>query len=281
MYYNKNCKFIVDRDNDDIVAKKNKSNFEPKKIEIFEENQESRSICGKTLSEKDFFHNENRNGIFSVKIYYNSSEKRKSIKYYIKIEENKIIKQRRKFPRDLSGETQKFPDNLFLEDKVEIGSMEYLKLLDFFIIKNPSIKDKKPISVKFYNIKEKWGDDCWKKEDSLKQKLIESFDCFENSIRKFNSAKDSKQSIKFLGLDDTKLFDDKVRIAFEDVCNNIFLSIFRHIRNGFAHGRFYCYKFEKTKMIFIEDVNKDNVTARITIPISLLLNWIDIITMKP
>lgn len=33
-------------------------------------------------------------------------------------------------------------------------------------------------------------------------------------------------------------------------------------------------------MIFIEDVNKDNVTARITIPISLLLNWIDIIKSK-
>lgn len=60
----------------------------------------------------------------------------------------------------------------------------------------------------------------------------------------------------------------------------LFISIFRHIRNGIAHGRFYCYKCKDSKMIFIEDVNKDNVTARITIPISLLLNWIDIIKSK-
>lgn len=49
---------------------------------------------------------------------------------------------------------------------------KYLKVLDFYIIHNPSMKDVKPITDKFYDIKAYWGVDCWKKEVGLKKNWL-------------------------------------------------------------------------------------------------------------
>lgn len=279
MDYDKNCYFRIKKKNQDIVVKNNKLSLEVLYFKIFEVDENKDIIYKTTLSEEGFF-SKYKNGIFFIRIYYKNLGESENIKYYIKLKEGTLILQRSRYPLDLSGVTKKFPDNIFRNDGFEMDNKECLKILSFYVINNPSIKNQKSITAKFYNIKENWGEDCWKTRGSLKQKLIDTFDDYKNSVRRFNTVNDSGKSINALRLNDTEFFDKRVRIAFEDVCNNTFLSIFRNIRNGFAHGRFYCYKCEGSEMIFIEDVDKDNVTARITIPISLLVNWIDIIKSK-
>lgn len=279
MDYDKNCYFLVKKENNDLIVSKNKLDEKVDKLEIFKIGADKKIQYKTLISEKNFFCN-NSEGIFFIKIHYKKEDRSKNIRYFFKVQNSKLVLQRSSFPKDLSGSTKTFSENIFKGNKYEIEPDDYFKILRFYIIENPSIKDKEPITAKFYDIKNYWGVDCWKKRGGLKQELIDTVDDYEHCVRKFNSVNDSQKSITALGLDDIELFNDKIKIAFEDVCNNIFLSIFRHIRNGFAHGRFFIYKFVNTQMIFIEDKKDENVTARITIPISILLKWIDIIKSK-
>ncbi|NLB09419.1 MAG: hypothetical protein GX832_07110 [Clostridiales bacterium] len=279
MDYDKNCNFVVKKENNDLKVLNNKLNEKVDKLEIIKVGADNK-IQNKTLISENNFFSKNSEGIFFIKIHYKKEGKSKNNTYFFKVQNGKLVLQRSSFPKDLSGSTKTFPENKFKENKCEIEPDDYFKILRFYIIENPSIKDKEPISAKFYDIKNYWGVDCWQKRGGLKQELIDTVDDYEHCVRKFNSVNDSKKSITALGLDDMELINDKIKITFEDVCNNIFLSIFRHIRNGLAHGRFCIYEFVNTQIIFIEDRKGENVTARMTIPISILLKWIDILKSK-
>lgn len=279
MDYSRNCFFLVAKENNNLIVKKNKLDAEVNKLEIFKADDPKKIQYKTQISEHNFF-TKNSNGIFLIKIYYTKEKETKNIRYFFQVKNSKLVLQRSSFPKKLSGSTKVFSENKFTGNKHKLKAEDYFKILKFYIIENPSLKDNKPSTAKFYDIKNYWGESCWKKKGSLKQKLIETVDNYELCVRKFNSENDSQESMNVLGLNDIGLFDNKTKIAFVDVCNNIFLSIFRHIRNGLAHGRFFIYKYDKTQMIFIEDKSGENVTARMTIPISILLKWIDIIKSK-
>lgn len=56
------------------------------------------------------------------------------------------------------------------------------------------------------------------------------------------------------------------------------MSVFYHIRNAFAHGRFDFRILNNEKYYIMEDAYKDlKVSARMILKKQTLLNWIDII----
>ena len=73
------------------------------------------------------------------------------------------------------------------------------------------------------------------------------------------------------------------RIGLHDNKNNQFMSVFYHLRNTFAHGRFKMVEIEDDVMFYFEDISpqKDKngyrVSARMVLRQSTLLNWIELI----
>lgn len=57
--------------------------------------------------------------------------------------------------------------------------------------------------------------------------------------------------------------------------NNKYLKFFHRVRDGFAHGK-YCLRLSENnvKMVVIQDDDGNNVTGRIVIRLSTLLNFI-------
>lgn len=71
------------------------------------------------------------------------------------------------------------------------------------------------------------------------------------------------------------------RISFINCKENQFKSVFYHLRNAFAHGRFAIKNVNCERVMVFEDVGigkyKGKVSARMILKISTLLKWIDII----
>ncbi len=86
--------------------------------------------------------------------------------------------------------------------------------------------------------------------------------------------------------DDFYLYRDQERIAiYVNSSTNIVLSIFKHIRNALAHGRFVMYSSGDDMMIALESVDNHNkalvLKARMVLRASTLINWMNIITRGP
>ena len=63
--------------------------------------------------------------------------------------------------------------------------------------------------------------------------------------------------------------------------SNKYLKYFYRVRDGFAHGKFVLkYSSNNEKMIIIQDDDKNNVTARIVVKLSTLLNLIDVVDIN-
>lgn len=281
MDYSRNSNFIVKRKDNKLLVKKNKLNVDPEKYQIFKVDT-NRKVDITPIPCENFFE-EKREGVFVVRVYYKYNGKNHNKRYYVKIENNKLVLQRSNFPSDLSGKIKSLPNSEFGNEDIGIEADVYLKILDFYIIKSPSVRNGKTTTTKSFDIKQIWGNECWRKNGSLKPQLVNAIieynnTKFEDCVKKFNSENDSKHTVEKLNLHDKSYFDHRIKIGVVDVCNNIFMSIFIHLRNAFAHGRFYFYESANTKMLFLEDANKNNVTARMTIPVEQLIKWIDIIT---
>ena len=78
---------------------------------------------------------------------------------------------------------------------------------------------------------------------------------------------------------------ERVAISISD--KNQFLSLFRHIRNAFSHGRINMHEMADGDLMFIfEDIGRKKpegipVSARMLLRKSTLLKWIDIIEAGP
>lgn len=69
----------------------------------------------------------------------------------------------------------------------------------------------------------------------------------------------------------------KERICIYDKMGNQFMSIFYHIRDAFAHGRFNIFDVDNEQVFVMEDQFRKKVSARMIIKKQTLLNWIYII----
>ena len=81
-------------------------------------------------------------------------------------------------------------------------------------------------------------------------------------------------------------YRDQERIAiYVNSRSNLVLSIFKHIRNAFAHGRFVMYPIGDDYMFVMESVDHSNrslvVKARMILRGSTLINWMNLIRKGP
>ena len=88
------------------------------------------------------------------------------------------------------------------------------------------------------------------------------------------------EQFHLLDLDDGDLqsVDKEKAVISKTHESNSYLKLFYRIRDGFAHGKFrLLFSSGGERMIIVQDDNGHNVTARIVIKISTLLNIVDIV----
>ena len=220
-------------------------------------------------------------GIYKVEILQerkNDNDVPKKRSYYLTVEKKKLCRQTSKYPTQLSGKMEQFNYEFYRNSKNNIPESDWLKLLIFFIVQNPSLnKNKEPSTAQYFDIKKYWGNNCWQRGDTLKTKLIETMPNYQYIVRGVETSEDMKRPLKELKLDKFEDLSMETKVCIVDSCSNIFSSIFRHVRNGLAHGRFKVYQFEERDFLFLEDIDKGYVTARMIFDVFILLQWIDII----
>ena len=154
-----------------------------------------------------------------------------------------------------------------------LNSSEFQRIFFFFTIYTPCTD----LSYRGKSL-ESYG---WNNQSELKKILLKDKNIELYSARNYKSMKEELQKAD-LDLDPPK------SISAEKICvyinrSNQLLSIFSHIRNSFAHGRFYIDDFNGEQFYIFEDVveqTKPQVTkisARMIIKKSTLLKWIQII----
>lgn len=95
----------------------------------------------------------------------------------------------------------------------------------------------------------------------------------------FTEKNELKEKFNSLSLNDGLVADlsfERCVIGKTTTVNNMYLKFFYRIRNGFAHGK-YCLRLseDNIKMVIIQDNDKYNVTGRIVVRLSTLLNFIN------
>lgn len=140
---------------------------------------------------------------------------------------------------------------------------------------------------------ERFGwDKPWRKPQKLSYKLkgVSSNHCLYWSASRYG---DIEKQLVNSGLAeiDYRASNLKEGAVFFDSRKNQTLSLFVHIRNSLAHGRFYCFEsVEKERWIVFEDVSqrrgKDpagvkRLSARILLKVKTLYSWIDLIKRGP
>lgn len=217
-----------------------------------------------------------------IKIYLDRKGKNVKTYYikYIQYKNKNVIEQSSSYPRKKSGHVKPFEKDKFRRMYKPMSEECFNKLMDFYVIKNPSIDSKSnPVTAMYFDIKEKWGKDCWQnKEGSLKRRLMGTIEGYKHRVYHKGNANDMNEIIEIQNLSDINRLPSHNVFCFVDSCNNIFNSIFRHIRNSLAHGRFILYEVDNTEYLFFEDVNQEKITARMVMKIETLLQWISIIT---
>ncbi len=158
----------------------------------------------------------------------------------------------------------------------------YSDLFDFFVtntlIENLSDKGK-PLSE--YG----WPKGAWKKLN-LKEKLLAETPSIKKELF-ISVTKCSDLKRKFLSNKLGKGFHKDIsfeRVVFYNAMGNAFLSLFFHLRNSFAHGRYQiigdCFVFEGAKTIH-GNRNDVAIRARGVLKIETLRLWIKYITSGP
>lgn len=157
---------------------------------------------------------------------------------------------------------------------------DFLSLILFYVINTPCVSlSSSGIPLSAYG----WDKNIWKKAN-LKTCLFEIASLERNKTfsvaKKTNEMKEACKKVQLL-----KGFHknhDVERITFYKCQDNEFLSIFYHIRNAFAHGRFTLYLNINQEVVFVlEDGVKNHrdfqVRSRMVLKKSTLIKWMEIL----
>lgn len=155
---------------------------------------------------------------------------------------------------------------------------DFIKILDFYqfhaLVPGQSARCK--------TIQEYGWSFPWKKPYWLNKQLKQTSSNYELLFSAKNQSC-MEESLEKAGLKDNFPCDlDRERICVVDNRKNQFMSVFYHIRDSFAHGRFYLLDYKGNKVFVMEDVAPNGgasktVTARMIIRKETLLNWIELI----
>lgn len=154
---------------------------------------------------------------------------------------------------------------------------QFLRIITFFVFHSPVDN----LSARQISLSEYGWKIPWRKPWYLNKQLKQATSNYELL---FSSASFKKMDEALTKADSRNSFPSNIakeRICIYDCQKNQFMSVFYHIRNAFAHGRFDLKLFNNEEYYILEDVQKDKrglkVSARIILKKSTLLNWIDII----
>lgn len=161
-------------------------------------------------------------------------------------------------------------------------------LLKFFVVESPV----PGLSSRIKTLESYGWIEPWKKPQYLNRKIK---DCATNTALFWSAAtkKDVAARLRDSGLGWSSL--DKRNLqeiaVFYDVKKNQTMSVFYHLRNALAHGRFAAFKNKRDIWFVFEDVgprgskgdnpNLARLTARIVIKNSTLIKWIRVIQKGP
>ena len=161
-------------------------------------------------------------------------------------------------------------------------------LLRFFVVETPA----PGLSNRSVSVSEYGWDAPWRKPQYLNKKLKAAS---SNKSLYWSAAAvgDMEQALRNADLFDCAGIESKPfeSAVFYDAKSNQTISLFYHLRNGFAHGRFCAFKSKGDIWFAIEDVagkRKDDpagdikrLTARILIKNSTLCKWMKLIKAGP
>ena len=173
--------------------------------------------------------------------------------------------------------TEKTPSWLKEIDTIKFKDEQFIRIITFFMFYSPVDNlSARQISLSEYGWKKPWRNP-WYLNKQLKQAT-------SNYELLFSSATFKKIDEALTKADLKNSFPSNIakeRICIYDGQKNQFMSVFYHIRNAFAHGRFALNLLNDKEYYILEDVQKDKdgfkVSARMILKTNTLLNWIDII----
>ena len=160
----------------------------------------------------------------------------------------------------------------------ELKRHNFKKILSFYLFKIP-VKDVSSLSIEFSGYG--WNKYNYRKLLTLmKESLIATLPKSKSKL-----AKDNILFYPLKSSDDVEMVLNRVKeenssayIIFKLTSTSKLESIFRHIRNSFAHGNFY---IDSKRNYHLEDYYHDKYTSKILLNEKTLLAWIDVITKGP
>ena len=160
---------------------------------------------------------------------------------------------------------------------------DFFRILLFFVINTPCAD----VSYRSKDLEQYgWDKNVWKKSH-LKNRLLKVTELERG--RTFIVADKIDEMKKICEIAGTKnnfyQYWNNEKIVIYNSRKNEFLSVFHHIRNSLAHGRFEIYEDKLGSITYVmEDgvrtKNKFEVRARMILKKQTLINWIDILERK-
>lgn len=160
----------------------------------------------------------------------------------------------------------------------ELKRHNFQKILSFYLFKIP-VKDVSSLSIEFSDYG--WNKYNYRKLLTLmKESLIATLPKSKSKLAKDNILfypLNSSDDVEMV-LNSVKEENSSAYIIFKLTSTSKLESIFRHIRNSFAHGNFY---IDSKRNYHLEDYYHDKYTSKILLNEKTLLAWIDVITKGP
>ena len=158
-------------------------------------------------------------------------------------------------------------------------SKDIARLISFYIFNIPF----KQLTAQAVELCEYGWNDPWNKPEALNKRMKDAF--YNLDYLQLNANVDDMiDELKNANMgSDFPIDINSERICINDCAGNQYLSILRHIRNCFCHGRFQIIQRKRHPDVFVfEDVNSNkNVNGRMIITRKTLVAWMEIIKGGP
>lgn len=157
---------------------------------------------------------------------------------------------------------------------------EWLRIIVFFVFHIPvQGVSARGTTLSAFHWGEKSRSDDFK---LLKSRLIAYAGIEKDQFKSVDKWEDMRPALSDNGLLVFPQDLQDIRITYRNDKGGVCDSLCNHIRNSFAHGRLAFYEVEGNTYIAMEDIDsKHTITARMILSKTILLRWIEIISLGP